>query len=78
MTKDWAPWQRIENLPDDGIERLFYGPGSKMAYNPWARLPYRRIDVRNARWPRFRFEYPEAPYTHFRELPPGPDQIGEE
>lgn len=68
-----SEWQPIETAPKDGTDCLFFSPGNENARNANATDPYCKVDFFSDRWPRARFQYPEAPYTHWMPLPSPPE-----
>jgi hypothetical protein len=74
-------WRPISELTDSDVY-LFYSPGNPMASNENAQDKYWRADEISQRWPKGRYQYPEAPYTHFMvigdPLPPAPEPEKEE
>lgn len=71
VTDGWRDMDDPE-LPKDGTDCLFYSPGRKSASNKNAVKPHTRVDCISSNWPRGHYQYPEAPYTHWRELPSPP------
>ncbi len=69
-----SEWQPIESAPRNTEEPyVCYSPGNNKAHNQYAREPYYHIDGFSDRWPNGRNQYPEAPYTHWMQLPPPPE-----
>jgi hypothetical protein len=65
-------WATIDSAPRDGTECMFYSPGNSGAWNANATEPHMHIDRISAERPNAMRQYPEAPYTHWKPLGPGP------
>ena len=68
-------WQPIETAPDNELIEC-YSPGNPNAVMGYPRKPYKANDCRsknNTFYDRWGEEWPEAPYTHWRPLPPPPE-----
>lgn len=66
-------WHPFGNQPRDGRQCLFFGRGNRNAGNENARSDYFRVDQFSERWPNGKYQYPEAPYTHWMPLPEKPN-----
>lgn len=62
-------WRPISDAPRD-IKILCYSPGNKKAWNENAREAYCKVDKLTAKWEKFQYQYPEAPYAFFQLIQP--------
>ena len=70
-----SEWKPIATALRTQEPRLFYSPGAPGAERKRLRKPRMAVDWYREPWlDRAWAEYPEAPYTHWRELPAPPGE----
>lgn len=71
---EWNP--NMDEAPKDETPCLFYAPGNPKATMRRARTDAIRVDRRRVKYGRkYAGMMPEAPYTHWRHLPPPPEDV---